>query len=182
MKTLGWFPIAGALFLLLLILAGCGAPASPAATIALSSSAFEAGGAIPRKYSCDAEDVSPPLQWAGPPAGTRSFALVVDDPDAGGFRHWLVYNIPAAARALPEAVPAAAELSDGSRQGNSSWNRLGYGGPCPPSGTHRYSFRLYALDTVLELAPGATLEQLQQAMAGHVLAQGELLGTYARQK
>ncbi len=157
-----------------------GLPATPGASLDLTSSAFAPGEAIPAQYTCDGQDLSPPLQWDDPPAGTRSLALVMDDPDAGGFRHWLLYNLPAAARALPEGIPPDGELPDGSRQGQNGWGKLGYGGPCPPSGTHRYSFRLYALDVVLELPAGAGLEQLYQAMDGHILARGELVGLYTR--
>jgi Raf kinase inhibitor-like YbhB/YbcL family protein len=186
MKASRWLHATGILVLPLVFLAACGgpapAPSTPAGDLVLSSSAFAAGESIPRKYSCDADDVSPPLQWTDPPAGTLSFALVMDDPDAGGFRHWLIYGLTAAARALPEAVPADPDLPDGSRQGNTSWSRVGYGGPCPPSGTHHYSFRLYALDVALDLPAGAELGSLYKAMQGHVLAQAELVGTYTRQK
>jgi Raf kinase inhibitor-like YbhB/YbcL family protein len=186
MKIFQWLRTTGTLALLLAFLAACSGPAptpsAPAGSLVLSSSAFAAGGSIPQRYTCDADDVSPPLLWTDPPAGTRSFALVMDDPDAGGFRHWLVYDIPATARALPEAVPVQGDLADGARQGNNSWNKVGYGGPCPPSGTHRYSFRLYALGAVLELPAGAELGSLYEAMQGHVLAQAELVGAYTRQK
>jgi Raf kinase inhibitor-like YbhB/YbcL family protein len=149
----------------------------------LTSAAFAAGEPIPPKYTCDGDDVSPPLEWSEPPAGTQSFALICDDPDApvGTWVHWVLFNLPAGARALPEAVPADADLPDGSRHGNNSWPRLGYGGPCPPSGTHRYFFKLYALDTALDLAAGASKKELLGAMEGHVLAQAELMGTYSRQ-
>lgn len=148
----------------------------------LTSSAFAAGEAIPRKYTCDGDDISPPLAWGDPPAGTQSFALISDDPDApvGTWVHWVLFNLPADARALPEAVPADADLADGSRHGNSSWRRPGYGGPCPPSGTHRYFFKLYALDTVLDLKAGASKDELLKAMEVHVLAEAELMGTYSR--
>ena len=148
----------------------------------LTSSAFAPGEPIPRKYTCDGEDISPPLRWGDPPQDTQSFALIADDPDApmGTFVHWVLYNLLAEARALLEAVPTDAELPDGSRHGQNSWQRLGYGGPCPPSGTHRYFFKLYALDTVLDLAAGASKEQLLQAMEGHILAQAELMGVYTR--
>jgi hypothetical protein len=148
----------------------------------LTSSAFAPGEPIPRRYTCDGEDISPPLGWGEPPAGTQSFALMCDDPDApaGTWVHWVLYDLPAGARGLPEAVPPDAELADGGRHGENSWGRLGYGGPCPPSGTHRYFFRLYALDTALGLGAGASKEQLLQAMEGHVLAQAELMGTYTR--
>jgi hypothetical protein len=148
----------------------------------LTSSAFQAGAAIPAKYTCDGADVSPPLAWTGAPSATKSFALICDDPDAsvGTWIHWVLYNIPAASSGLPEAVAAEDELSDGSRHGRNSWGRIGYGGPCPPSGTHRYFFRLYALDTDLALAPGATKADVLRAMDGHVLASAELMGTYRR--
>jgi Raf kinase inhibitor-like YbhB/YbcL family protein len=146
----------------------------------LTSAAFAAGEPIPPKYTCDGDDVSPPLEWTEPPAGTQSFALICDDPDApvGTWVHWVLYNLPAGVRALPEAVPAVADLPDGGRHGNNSWRRLGYGGPCPPSGTHRYFFKLYALDTALDLAAGASKKELLGTMEGHVLAQAELMGVY----
>jgi len=148
----------------------------------LTSTAFVQGKPIPRQYTCDGQDISPPLSWSDPPAGTRSLALIADDPDApvGVWVHWVLYNLPAESRGLPEAVPADAELADGSRHGRNSWRRPGYGGPCPPRGTHRYFFKLYALDTVLDLRAGADKGQLLKAMEGHVLAQAELMGTYAR--
>jgi Raf kinase inhibitor-like YbhB/YbcL family protein len=149
----------------------------------LTSTAFAPGDSIPGKYTCDGEDISPPLQWSDPPQGTRSFALIADDPDApvGTWVHWVLYNLPAEARTLSEAVPSDADLSDGSRNGQNGWRRLGYGGPCPPSGTHRYFFKLYALDTLLDLAVGANNKQLLGAMEGHILAQAELMGVYTRQ-
>jgi Raf kinase inhibitor-like YbhB/YbcL family protein len=148
----------------------------------LTSTAFTQGEPIPVKYTCDGEDVSPPLEWGDPPHGTHSFALINDDPDApvGTWDHWILYNLPDEARTLPEAVPSDAELPDGSRHGQNSWRRLGYGGPCPPSGTHRYFFKLYALDTTLDLASGANKKQLLQAMEGHILGQAELIGVYTR--
>jgi len=149
----------------------------------LTSTAFASGETIPQQYTCDGDDVSPPLAWSDPPPGTQSFALIADDPDApvGTWVHWVLYNLPAEARALPEAIPAGAELADGSRHGKNGWGRPGYGGPCPPSGTHRYFFRLYALDTALNLAAGASNKQVLQAMEGHVLAETELMGIYTRQ-
>jgi len=148
----------------------------------LTSAAFKQGEAIPRQYSCDGQDISPPLAWGDPPQGTQSFALIMDDPDApaGVWVHWVLYNLPAGSRGLPEALPTDAQLADGSRQGKNSGGRLGYGGPCPPRGTHRYFFKLYALDKVLDLAPGATKEQLLKAIEGHILAQTELMGKYTR--
>lgn len=148
----------------------------------LTSPVFAHGESIPRKYTCDGQDISPPLRWGDPPQGTQSLALIADDPDApiGTWVHWVLYNLPAEARGLPEAVPPDADLPDGSHHGRNSWRRLGYGGPCPPSGTHRYFFKLYALDTVLDLAASASKKQLLRAMEGHVLAQAELMGGYAR--
>jgi Raf kinase inhibitor-like YbhB/YbcL family protein len=148
----------------------------------LTSSAFPNGEAIPRKYTCDGEDISPPLQWVDPPDGAQSFALISDDPDApvGTWTHWVLYNLPASSTALPEAVPQDADLPDGGSNGKSSWGRLGYGGPCPPGGTHRYFFKLYALDSQLDLAAGATKEELLKAMEGHILATTETMGLYSR--
>jgi Raf kinase inhibitor-like YbhB/YbcL family protein len=149
----------------------------------LTSSAFAQGETIPVRYACDGDDVSPPLDWGDPPEGTQSFALVNDDPDApaGIWDHWILFNLPGEARSLPEGVPLEAELPDGSRQGQNSWRRLGYGGPCPPSGTHRYFFKLYALGTTLDLASSANKKQLLQAMEGHILGQAELMGVYSRE-
>ena len=148
----------------------------------LTSTAFVEGEPIPSKYTCDGEDISPPLQWRDPPEGARSFALIADDPDApiGTWVHWVLYNLPAGTRSLAEAIPPDAERSDGSRHGNSSWRRLGYGGPCPPRGTHRYFFKLYALDTALDLKAGANKKKLLRAIEGHILAQTALMGVYSR--
>lgn len=150
--------------------------------IQISSLAFEDGAAIPKIYSCDGDDISPPLSWENVPAGTESLALIVDDPDApvGTWVHWVAYDIPPESAGLPEDVPTAGDLPGGGTQGNNSWKRSGYGGPCPPGGTHRYFFKLYALDTVLGLAEGTTKDQLLQAMEGHVLDEGQLMGTYSR--
>jgi Raf kinase inhibitor-like YbhB/YbcL family protein len=147
------------------------------------SSAFQEGDKIPAKYTCEGQDVSPPLAWSEPPAGTRSLALIVDDPDAPGgvFTHWLLFNIPPDSRELPEAVPTQAELASGALQGKTDFGRIGYGGPCPPPGRpHRYQFTLYALDQPLDLEGGASKKQLLSAMEGHILAQGQLTGTYQR--
>jgi len=151
-------------------------------SMTLSSPAFDAGQAIPLTYSCRGRDISPALEWSDPPAGTQSFALIMDDPDApvGTWDHWVLYNIPASTRRLAEAIPPEASLSDGSLHGKNSWGRLGYGGPCPPSGTHRYFFRLYALDTTLPLASGASKKQVLEAMKGHILGQAELMGTFSK--
>jgi Raf kinase inhibitor-like YbhB/YbcL family protein len=150
--------------------------------IEVTSTAFSEGEMIPLRYSCDGEDVSPPLAWSGVPAAAQSLALICDDPDApvGTWIHWVLYNIPADASSLPEAVPADPALQSGAINGKNSWGRLGYGGPCPPGGTHRYFFTLYALDSQLSLESGATEAQLQQAMEGHILAEGQLMGRYQR--
>lgn len=151
-------------------------------TLTLTSSAFTHGGAIPSVYTCEGDDLSPPLAWTDPPAGTTSVALISDDPDApmGTWVHWVLYNLAPTARRLAPGFPPDGEVKDGARQGMTDFGRTGYGGPCPPSGTHRYFFKLYALDTVLDLKPGATKAQLEAAMAGHILAQGELMGTYRK--
>jgi len=150
-------------------------------TLSIQSTAFGPGEAIPAVYSCDGKGISPPLTWTGAPAASKSFALIMDDPDApmGTFVHWVIYNIPAASVGLSEATPKDAKLSDGSIQGLNSARRSGYTGPCPPGGTHRYFFKLYALDATLDL-PSAGKDELLQAMKGHILAQGELMGTYSR--
>jgi hypothetical protein len=147
-------------------------PEEERSPLQLNSGAFAHETAIPVKYTCDGENISPPLTWSDPPEGTVGFALINDDPDApaGTWVHWLLFNIPAGSRGLEEAVPDAPELPDGSRHGENSWGRLNYGGPCPPSGTHRYFFKLYALDK----------QELLDAMEGHVLEQAELMGTYTR--
>jgi len=164
--------------------AGAGEGASEERKMALTvtSPAFKDGAAIPSPHTCDGEDASPPLAWTAAPDGTKSLALIADDPDAPGttWVHWVVYNIPPTARGLPEAVPPDRQLPDGMRQGVTDFGRIGYGGPCPPSGTHRYVFTLYALDGSLALAPGATKAQLEEAMKGRTLSQGQLIGTYRR--
>ncbi|UCD51503.1 MAG: YbhB/YbcL family Raf kinase inhibitor-like protein [Phycisphaerales bacterium] len=151
-------------------------------TISVASSAFEEGGMIPAKYTCDGQDVSPPLKWEGIPEGTKCIALVADDPDApmGTWVHWVMWNIPPDVTELPENVPPDAQLSDGSRQGVTDFRRPGYGGPCPPSGTHRYYFKVYALDTMLDLPTGARKGDLLKAAEGHVLVEGQLMGRYSR--
>jgi Raf kinase inhibitor-like YbhB/YbcL family protein len=143
----------------------------------LTSDAFANGQSIPAKYSCIGKNISPALAWNDPPAGTKSFALIVDDPDApmGTWVHWVLFNLPADARNLQESADTSA-VSVGK---NSSGN-MHYDGPCPPSGTHRYFFKLYALDSNLSLSPGATKEQVLKAMDSHILAQGELMGTFSK--
>jgi Raf kinase inhibitor-like YbhB/YbcL family protein len=151
--------------------------------LVLTSTALVPAEPIPPRYTCDGDNISPPLQWSAPPDGTQSFALIVDDPDAPGgtWVHWVLFNLPEGTRDLPEAIPPDADLSGGGRHGSNSWKLLGYGGPCPPGGTHRYFFKLFALDTVLNLDAGASKDDLLQAMQGHVLAQTELMGTYSHQ-
>lgn len=151
--------------------------------LSLPSSAFEEGEKIPAKYSCDGQDVPPPLAWSQPPAGTQSFVLIVDDPDAPGgvFTHWVLFNLPSDSRELPEAVPAQAQLVSGALQSKNDFRRIGYGGPCPPVGSpHRYQFTLYALDQPLDLKAGASKKQVLDAMQGHILAWGQLMATYQR--
>jgi Raf kinase inhibitor-like YbhB/YbcL family protein len=152
-------------------------------TIDLTSTAFQAGQTIPRQCTSDGKDVSPPLHWNSPPAGTNSFALICEDPDAtrGTWTHWVVYNLPSDARSLSEDVPRQETLPDGTLQGTNDFGKVGYGGPAPPPGKpHRYFFKLYALDGHLDLPAGATRKQLLEAMAGHTLAEGQLMGTYGR--
>lgn len=151
--------------------------------ISISSNAFKEGDFIPAEYSCEGKDISPALSWEGIPDGTESIALIVEDPDApmGTFVHWVLYNIPPEKTSLPEAVPKDETLSDGSMQGRNDFGRIGYNGPCPPPGKpHRYYFRIYALDTKLDLLPGASKAEVEKAMKGHVLAKGELMGRYSR--
>jgi hypothetical protein len=150
----------------------------------ITSSAFTEGSMIPAKYTCDGQDISPPLEWKDAPADTKSFALINDDPDApmGTWVHWVAYNIPSNITKLDENAKPEREFKNGMRQGSNSWPRIGYGGPCPPSGTHRYYFKLYALDTVLDIKPGATKVQVLQAMKEHVLAEAQLMGKYKRQR
>lgn len=146
----------------------------------ISSPAFAKGGAIPSDFSCDGRDVSPALSWTEPPAGTQSFALIMDDPDApmGTWVHWIIFNIPASTRNLTEDMPTDPQLSDGSLQGKTSAGSSGYHGPCPPSGTHRYFFKLYALDNTLSLSADANKKELLKAMDGHILTNAELMGTF----
>lgn len=151
--------------------------------LSLTSPAFEHGKKIPGKFTCLGQDVSPELKWDNAPQGTKSFALICDDPDAPGttWVHWVVWAIPATAAGLSEAVPPDPVLDDGTKQGTTDFGRIGYGGPCPPPGkAHRYFFKLYALDEITELERGARKNQLLQAMEGHILGQTELVGTFAR--
>jgi Raf kinase inhibitor-like YbhB/YbcL family protein len=157
-----------------------------AMSLSITSSAFSDGGEIPRQYTCEGADVSPPLSFAGIPEGTKSLVLIVDDPDAPDpsaprmtWVHWVLYDLPATTNGLPEDVVDAA-LPPGTRMGRNDWKRTGYGGPCPPIGRHRYFHKLYALDTVLSDLGEPTKTRLEQAMEGHVLAQSQLIGTYEK--
>lgn len=152
----------------------------------IESSAFGPGGAIPAEYTCEGEDTAPPLAWTGVPEGTRSLALVVEDPDAPDpaapkqvWVHWVLYDLPPDCKGLPRG---GAPLPAGTREGLNDWKRTGYGGPCPPIGRHRYFHRLYALDTVLPDLGQPTRAQLAAAMRGHVLAEAELMGTYEKRR
>jgi Raf kinase inhibitor-like YbhB/YbcL family protein len=152
-------------------------------SLILESSAFKTGSQIPRKYTCDGDDVSPELSWGEPPQGTKSFALIADDPDApaGTWVHWVIWDLHANTRKLPEGVAKTDKISTGGMQGITDFRRVGYGGPCPPPGKpHRYFFKLYALDTLLNLKAGAKKKDVERAMQGHVLEQAELMGTYKR--
>lgn len=150
--------------------------------IKVSSAAFEEGGMIPGKYTCDEEDISPPLAWDSIPEGTKTLALICDDPDApmGTWVHWVLFNLPGDVSELPENIPPERELESGAKQGTNDFGRIGYGGPCPPGGTHRYYFKLYALDAELNLESGVRKPQLLEAMEGHILAKGQLMGRYSR--
>jgi hypothetical protein len=149
----------------------------------ISCDAFDMGGAIPSKFTCDGEDVSPHLAWNGIPVGTKSFVLIMDDPDAPGrtFVHWVLYDLPGLTRELSENMPKTPTLSNGAKQGTNDYPRVGYGGPCPPRGKpHRYYFKLYALDTILKLEPRASKLEVEEAMKGHIKAKAEYMGTYQR--
>ena len=153
-------------------------------SLELTSDAFMNGQSIPAKYACTGKNISPALAWNEPPAGTQSFALIVDDPDApmGTWVHWVLFNIKPDRRSLEENLPVTGKNADPNAifVGENSSGNIGYDGPCPPSGTHRYYFRLYALDTTISLLPGAAKEQVVREMQGHILAQGELMGTFSK--
>jgi Raf kinase inhibitor-like YbhB/YbcL family protein len=172
-------------FCLLASAAAC-AMAQEATTMKLTSPAFSAGQPIPKKYTCEGDDTSPPLAWTGSPPGTRSFALIVDDPDAPDpaapkrtYVHWVLYNLPATAASLSEGASSAA-LPAGAVQGHNDWGRASFGGPCPPIGRHRYFFKLYALDTMLPTGKVLDKPGLLAAMHGHILVETELMGTYQK--
>lgn len=155
--------------------------------LSLTSPVFAQNGSIPKNYTCQGKDIAPALTWKGAPAGTKSFALIMDDPDAPDpaapkrvYVHWVLYNIPATATGLPEAV-IASTLPRGTLQGKNDWGRTGYGGPCPPIGRHRYFHKLYALDAMLPDLKQPTKAELEKAMEGHVLEKVELMGTYQKE-
>lgn len=176
------------LLLWILLVSACTSNAAPTSEVdmalELKSDAFVNGQSIPAKYSCTGKNISPALTWSEPPAGTQSFALIVDDPDApmGTWVHWVLYNIKADRRSLQEDLPVTGKNIDPNAVfvGKNSSGNIGYDGPCPPSGTHRYYFRLYALDTTIGLLPGATRDKILREMEGHILAQGELMGTFSK--
>jgi Raf kinase inhibitor-like YbhB/YbcL family protein len=152
-------------------------------SIEVSSTAFQAGATIPKQCTGDGADRSPPLRWSEPPSGTKSLALICDDPDTprGTWVHWVLFNLSAMTRELPERVPTTETLDNGAKQGKNDFGNIGYGGPSPPKGKpHRYFFKLYALDTALDLPAGVTKAQLVKGMQGHILAEGQLMGTYGR--
>jgi Raf kinase inhibitor-like YbhB/YbcL family protein len=176
-----------------ILLTACGSaqppPAAPVqaaqagnASLKLTSPAFAEGSTIPEKYTCDGQDASPPLTWSDLPKGTKSLVLISDDPDAPGgtWVHWVFFNLPPSSGGLAEAMSPDKNPARGSIQGTNSWSKIGYGGPCPPSGTHRYFFSLYALDTLLNLTRGATARDIDASMKGHVLAEAQLMGRYQR--
>ncbi len=173
-----------ALCLLAALLVSCGAPsASPtpaAARLALTSPAFGEAQAIPAVYTCRGQNISLPLAWDAPPPAAKSLALLMLDPDANNFVHWLLFNLPVSARSLPEALPAQARYPDGAQAGLNSWGKNAYGGPCPPTGVHHYVITLYALDQTLALTEQAGAADFLKAIEGHVLAEGQLSGTYQK--
>jgi Raf kinase inhibitor-like YbhB/YbcL family protein len=169
------------LIIAVLLLAGCGQKdlskeVEQMGELKLTSPAFENNKEIPSKYTCDGSDISPPLEIGGIPAEAKSLVLIVDDPDApmGTWDHWILWNIPLVANIDENSVPG------GAVQGTNDFKKLDYGGPCPPSGTHRYMFKLYALDAILDLAEGANKDDVEKAMEGHIIAQTKLIGLYKR--
>jgi hypothetical protein len=179
-------PLAGLLILIGLLWARHAVSQEQSMTLSLTSSAFAANGEIPKQFTCEGRDQAPPLAWSGAPAGTRSFALIVDDPDAPDPKapkttwvHWVMYDIPASATSLPKAADTKS-LPAGTREGVNDWKRTGYGGPCPPVGRHRYFHKLYALDAALGDLNRPSKAALERAMEGHILAKAELVGTYEK--
>jgi len=185
-----WPIVALSLSFISCLLFGCGSQPSPTAPetpkdnkqIKLISSAFEEGQAIPRHYTCDGVNISPPLEWSGVPKNAKTITIIGDDPDAssGTWVHWVLFNLPADRIGLIESIPPTEKMPGGGWQGKNDFGNIGYGGPCPPRGTHHYLFKLYAVDIELTMKAGATKADLLKAMEGHVLAQGQLMGTYSR--
>jgi len=177
-------------FLLALVLAGAGGAAAkkaqskktPKTTLRMDTSSFPKGGKIPDKYTCKGQNISPEISWKGLPPGTQSLVLICDDPDAPTqtWVHWVMYNIPANVYELTEAFPADDKMPNGILQGVNDFNKIGYGGPCPPSGMHRYYFKLYALDRFLEMAAGAGKDQVLKALKGHQLGFTQIMGLYGK--
>jgi Raf kinase inhibitor-like YbhB/YbcL family protein len=167
----------------LLLIPSVGAQGNPATPLKISSTAFSDGADIPKQYTCEGADMSPALSWSGAPSSARSFALIADDPDApvGTWVHWVYFDLPANATSLPENVAKSDDPPSGGHQGHNDFKKVGYGGPCPPAGKpHRYFFKLYALDRQLGLGADATKQDVEKAMQGHTLAQGQLMGKYKR--
>ena len=158
----------------------CGKGGNMAITV--ESSAFASLQSIPAQYTCNGQDISPPLMWKNIPENTKSFAIICDDPDAPGgmWVHWVCYDIPRSVDSIEENIPKTDSLPVGGKQGTTDFGRIGYGGPCPPSGVHRYFFKVYALDVMLGLPSGKTKKEIERAMKGHIVAQGELVGKYSR--
>jgi Raf kinase inhibitor-like YbhB/YbcL family protein len=152
-------------------------------SLVVESSVLMQNRGIPSKYTCDGTNISPPLAWKNVPGGTKSFVLIADDPDApaGVWVHWVCYDLPPTVLTLPEGLPPTDTVQQGGKQGKNDFGNIGYGGPCPPSGTHRYFFKIYALDRMLGLPAGKTKKDIERTMKDHILAQGELMGTYSRQ-
>jgi len=157
-------------------------PKESEGVVKLTSTAFKEGQPIPATYTCKGVNISPPLEWSGVPKSAKTLAIIADDPDApsGTWVHWVLYNLPADNIGLVENVPVTESLKAGGFQGKNDFGKIGYGGPCPPSGTHRYFFKIYALDAELPLKAGATKAEVEKAMEGHVVSQGQLMGTYGR--
>ncbi len=174
--------IASVCFILLICFVFFGSSYAKSKTLKLESPVFQNGHRIPKRYTCDGEDISPPLKWEGVPKGTKSFVLICDDPDApmGTWVHWVYYNIPKEVRSLPENILPEENPAIGGTQGLNDFKKIGYGGPCPPWGTHRYFFKLYALDDMLDLPAGLTKDQLMKIIQGHIIDKAVLMGIYSR--
>lgn len=176
------------LILLVIFISGCTSQntnqtTNQSGSFQITSSAFVQGGQIPQKYTANGEDISPPLSWAAAPSDTKSFTITCEDPDAtgtggGAFFHWIIFDIPGNVTQLTEGITNQRTLDNGAKQGTNDMGTIGYSGPSPPNGTHRYAFKIYALDTTLNLEPGATKQQVTNAMQGHILAQAQITGKY----